>query len=404
MEELDISPRYRVVNRWVDTLILNVKGILPNDLNVRLQHEQNRAKEAEDDVLTPWQFQGCPLAIKPHGSGHGWRWLLYSDDIHLALGKGTLNQTVCRLTFRSVYLHSRDLGEALSQVYGFLVSFLGYEPELQVSEVHQCADIAGWVLTAGDAGCFVSRGALDRLPEEELERFNPEVQQRGQRMKAFYFSKSAPHSCAIYDKTAEVKVHHKQWFYEVWKQHGWDGETPVTRVEFRYERECLREMGVENPFDLLDQLDSLWAYSSQQWLRHTIPSGDTNQSRWDVSEVWQVVQQATLFLTEVVPAVRAKKVELDSQHTLAGFVGYGTSLAARVVLLEALVSQAEERGFLLDVGPGLPQQAVEEDGGGFLAWAFEQMQTYLDERKRATFGQVMRRKLAWLGQPQVAAA
>src|SRR5579871_4285478 len=158
--------RYQVVNRWVDTLILNIKGTLPNDLNVKLQHWQNQAKEQEADVLTPWQFQGCPLAIKPHGSGHGWRWLLYSDDLHLAIGKGTLNQTVCRLTFRSVYLHSRTLDDALSQVYRFLVAFLGYEPVLQVSEVHQCADIAGWVLTAADAERFVSRGALDRLPQD----------------------------------------------------------------------------------------------------------------------------------------------------------------------------------------------------------------------------------------------
>src|SRR5579885_2464006 len=160
--------RYRVVNRWVDTLIVNVKGDLPDKLNVKLQHWQNQAKEQEEDVLTPWQFQGCPLAIKPHGSGHGWRWLLYSDDIHLAIGKGTLNQTVCRVTFRSVFLHSRDLGDALSQVYTFLVAFLGYEPALQVSEVHQCADVAGWVLTAADAGRFVSRGGLPQLQEEEV--------------------------------------------------------------------------------------------------------------------------------------------------------------------------------------------------------------------------------------------
>ncbi len=122
--------RYRVVNRWVDTLMLNIKGKLPDELNVKLQHWQNQAKDEEGDVLTPWSFQGCPLAIKPHRSGHGWRWLLYSDDIHLAIGKGTLNGTVCRLTFRSVYLHSRDLGDALSQVYTFLVDWLGYEPAL----------------------------------------------------------------------------------------------------------------------------------------------------------------------------------------------------------------------------------------------------------------------------------
>ncbi len=398
-----MAQRYQVVNRWVDTLILNIKGKLPDELNVKLQHWQNQAKEQEADVLTNWQFQGCPLAIKPHGSGHGWRWLLYSDDLHLAIGKGTLNETVCRLTFRSVYLHSRDLGDALSQVYTFLVNFLGYEPELQVSALDQCLDLAGWQLTAADAERFVSRGALDRLPEAKLERFNPEVQQRGRRMKAFYFSKTAPHSCCIYDKTAEVKVHHKEWFYEVWKRNGWDGETPITRVEFRYERECLREMGIENPFDLLDQLDSLWAYSSHCWLRHTVPTADSNQSRWAVSEVWQVVQGAVLFVTEAAPAVRVKKVELDSAHTLAGFVGYGTSLAARVVVLEQVAQEAQARGFVLDVAPGLPQAAVEEDGGGFLAWAYDQMQTYLDERKRATFGQVMRHKIAWLGRPQVAA-
>ena len=85
MDIQDTSPRYRVVNRWVDTLILNVKGVLPNELNVRLQHEQNRAREAEADVLTSWQFAGCPLAMKPHGSEHSWRWLLFPDNIHLAV-------------------------------------------------------------------------------------------------------------------------------------------------------------------------------------------------------------------------------------------------------------------------------------------------------------------------------
>src|SRR5579885_3833037 len=168
MEEQKSSPRYQVVNRWIDTLILNVKGQMPKELANQLQQYQDQAREQEAGIRTPWEFQGCALAIKPHGSGHGWRWLLYSDDLHLAIGKGTLNQTVCRLTFRSVYLHSRDLGDARSQVFAFLAGFLGYEPVLQVSEVHQCVDIAGWVLTAADAGRFVSRGGLPQLQEEEV--------------------------------------------------------------------------------------------------------------------------------------------------------------------------------------------------------------------------------------------
>ncbi len=396
--------QYRVVNRWIDTLILNIKGQMPQELANQLQQYQDQAREQEEDVLTSWQFQGCPLAIKPHGSGHGWRWLLYSDDLHLQLGKGKWNETVCRLTFRSIYLHSRDLTDALSQVYAFLVAFLGYEPELQVSSLDQCLDLAGWTLTAADAERFVSRGSLQEMPADEVEHFNPEVDRRGRRLKALYFSKTAPHSCCIYDKTAEVKVHHKEWFYEVWKKNGWDGETPITRIEFRYERECLREMGIECPFELLNQLDSLWAYSTQQWLRHTEPSADTNQSRWAVSEVWQIVQGATLFLTEAAPAARVKKIEAEATHTLAGFVGFGTSLAARLVVLEEAREAARQRGELLGGLPTLPVEAVGEDGAGFLAWVYELIQGYLVGRKRATFGQVTRRKLAWLGQPQVAVA
>jgi len=35
---------------------------------------------------------------------------------------------------------------------------------------------------------------------------------------------------------------------EVWTQNGWDGKTRVVRVEFRYRREALRELGVEEAY------------------------------------------------------------------------------------------------------------------------------------------------------------
>ena len=84
----------------------------------------------------------------------------------------------------------------------------------------------------------------------------------------------APCLLGVYDKTAEIGVSRKDWMQEVWTSNGWDGEDRVTRVKFRYKRECLREMGVEEAYAFLDQLPSLWAYSTKQWLRHTIPNAD----------------------------------------------------------------------------------------------------------------------------------
>ena len=60
---------YHVVNRWVDTLIINCKGELPETMAEQLMHWQEAAKELEEDITTDWTFGGCPLFMKPHGAG-----------------------------------------------------------------------------------------------------------------------------------------------------------------------------------------------------------------------------------------------------------------------------------------------------------------------------------------------
>lgn len=381
---------YQVVNYHIDTLILNVKGKMPDDVAKRLDDMQSAAREIEQDVMTEWSFRGHALFLRPHGAKN-WRWILACGDgyLHIDLGKGKLNGIIAKVRFSSFLLHEMGAGEALSAVYGFLAAMLGEGYALQVSEVHICADIAGWELSLEDARRFVSQGRARsaRLADgEDGDDDGQIVRLTGRRCSEYKISQGAPHSCDIYDKTLEVKNHQKQWFYEVWRSNGWDGESRVTRVEFRYKRECLREMGVECPYDMLDRLPELWAYSTQKWLRHTIPDNDSNQSRWDTSPVWDVVQGAS-GNDDATPAVRTKKVELDTERSQAGFVGYATSWAIRAVwLFQGAI--ADEAG----LPKGLPIEAVEEDGGGFLGWAYEQMQAYLKDRKEATFAELMHAK------------
>jgi hypothetical protein len=381
---------YQIVNFHVDTLMLNIKGTLPGELAARLDELQGLAKEAEADVSTAWQFQGMTLFLKPHGSKHS-RWILTCADsyLHLELSKGKLNGIICQVRFSSLLLHEKSTAESLNAVYAFLVGLLGGEGfTLQVSEVHLCADIAGWELHLADAERFVSQGRARTLRMEEAEQMMPITRMSGRHCNEFKFSTGAPHSCDIYDKTLEVKTHQKQWFYEVWKQNGWDGASKVIRVEFRYKRECLHEMGIECPYDMLGEFDRMWAYSTQKWLRHTCPDGDSNQSRWAVSDVWQVVQAASGD-DSALPLARTKKVELDTERSKAGFVGYATSWAIRAVWLY----EAQHEGHpVASQAPGLPIEAVDEDGGGFLAWAYDQMQGYLKDRKELSFAELMQAK------------
>jgi hypothetical protein len=192
------------------------------------------------------------------------------------------------------------------------------------------------------------------------------------------FSKGAPHACCLYDKTAEIAVSRKDWMQEVWTTNGWDGEARVTRVEFRYKRECLREMKVEEAYAFLDQIPSLWAYSTKQWLRHTRPNGDPNRARWPISSLWQLVQQASFFC-DGTPAVRERRRAGDLTLLCQMIAGCSTSAAA----------------FLTQV---LPSQ---DDGTHSLIWFWDWFERYLSE-KGVSFEQIREAKAARLGVVAVA--
>jgi hypothetical protein len=350
-----------IVADHIDTLILNVKlrQEFPWDLARQLDALKEASQETEEDIVTDYTFAGERLFIKPHGAGKQWRWILHCPSLHLDLGLGKHTQIVAKARLSAVYLWATEVGDALTQVYAFLTILHGSEPFLQVSEAHLCVDIAGWELAVADAEAFVTRGHRRGLRLEDEDETPPALQinLNGRRCGTLDFSKGAAHSCCIYDKTKEITVSRKDWMQEVWRSNGWDGESRVTRVEFRYKHECLREIGVEEAYTFLDQISSLWAYSTKQWLRYTLPSGDRNKARWPTSPLWEQVQQATFF-GDGAPAVRERKTAGDLLLICQMLAGCSTTASA-------LLSNA------------LPPA---DDGTHFLIWFMNWLEGYLEQK------------------------
>ena len=378
---------YEIVGANIDTWILNVKGELSRNLDQQLDALKAASQEAETDLASPWTFDGQPLFIKAHGSGRQWRWILHCPSLHLDIGRGRLNGIIGKARLASVFLWEHGPEVALAHLYAFLVAFYGEGFTLQVSEAHLCVDIAGWALSLDEAPAFITRGhkrrshvdGEDGNQDEDGDQEAPfvrptlEVNQDGRRCTGYEFSTGAAHSCCLYDKTKELSVSRKDWMRAVWERNGWDGVSRVVRVEFRYRRECLKELGVEEPYAMLDQLAGLWAYSSAQWLRHTIPTHDTNKGRWPLSPFWQAVQQAAFF--EVgTPAVRTRKVAGDLRLLCQMLAGCSTTAAAY------LVGQ-------------LPES---DDGSSFLRWFYGWMGEY-HEGKGLSFEDLRESKRLRLG-------
>jgi hypothetical protein len=369
---------YRIVGANIDTLYINVKGTLDEELAEELNALKLSSQFADEDVPTPWVFAGETLFIKAHGSGRQWKWILHCPSLHLDIGEGKLNQIIGRARLSAVYLWESEIGDTLATLYDFLSGFYGERFLLQVSELHLCADITGWEPSLLDAHAFITRGhkrklRLDRADDDNDVPTSLDINMDGRRCTGYDISKSAPHSCCIYDKTREIVTSRKDWMEPVWESNGWDGASRVIRVEFRYERECLKELGIEDPYVMLDQLPGLWAYSTQQWLRHTIPTHDKNRGRWATSPFWVTVQQADFYCSGT-PAVRERKHKGDLTLICQMLSGCSTTAAAYLAQT-------------------LPEW---DDGANFLSWFMTWQDGYLTE-KETTFHEVRVAKQVRLG-------
>jgi hypothetical protein len=377
----------KVVGANIDTFIGNarINRDFPEALAEQLEDLKRRSQEAEEDLPTPWQFAGEILFVKPHGAGRRWRWILHSPSVHVDVGLGKLTHIVAKARLSSAFLWEHEIGVALTLLYGFLADFLQVSFTLQVSEVHLCVDIASWELCLEDVSSFITRSRSKGLRlcpteivvEDDGEDFvspsDMRLQFAGRHLATLDFSKGAPRACCIYDKTAEITVSRKDWMHEVWQSNGWDGKARVMRVEFRYKRECLREMHVEEAYAFLDQIPSLWAYSTKQWLRHTVPNGDPNRARWPISPLWQLIQQASIFC-DGTPAVRARRRSGELPLLCQMIAGCSTTAAPYLA-------------------GKLP---ADEDGTHFLLWFMNWQEEYL-RQKQVSFGAIRDFKQAILG-------
>lgn len=239
----------------------------------------HREPEAIDSGL---QFGGDRLLLLPSGA-RGWSCVLKNDLVNIRLGRGGVTGVACVIRLSAAYLWAL---EGLDQAWDDLEEFVEWVwPEavpseaVQVSEVHLCRDVAG--LDVGEWWPSLRSGFVKRADNVGTE------EKHGAFQTVHIGSRHSPVDATLYDKLAELKVSHKLWFKDIWSDHGWDGEAPVWRLEFRMRRDFLRISQVNSFDELCAAIPRLWAYVSTEWLRHTeADPRDSNRWRHPVSVWW----------------------------------------------------------------------------------------------------------------------
>ncbi len=348
-----------VVLVGVDTLVVNARSSVQGDLEEGSEEEGRRllpdealpdplseplgiwlemAKDASEPVMTTWAHEARNLLLYPHGTPTH-RYLLKNGFIDLMLGPLLNHGAPARVRFSSEYLWRRGVDEALITTHAFLWELFQAEMQVQPSEIHLCADVAGLKVPRNYERVFVSR-AVKWKPVKMSQLDKPIY--RHHELETLQFSGHGnPISVTIYDKRAEIEHQspEKCWFYDLWKQHGWDGKAPVWRVECRLKREALHEMDLEETYGALDQVPALWEYCVGQpgqkngWVRMVDPNTrDTNRRRWNTTSNWVAVQKAFMQHwrngedIEAIQRERKRQINLDRAEK--AIAGYTTTYAA----------------------------------------------------------------------------
>jgi len=229
-------------------------------------------------------FRGETFSVKPKGSP-GYEYILVNDDVTVQLAEKAVGGSVypeVRVTWRSQYLWRCGWQGAYWHVRRWVDTWAVVLGD-KVSQVDLSVDLNSELPEVNIKG-----GEVVSYARSKTEYYRRHF--RGLEETGYTFGKGKL-LCRVYDKLAEIKVSQKSWFKDMWRRKGWNGTSPVTRVEFQARRQFLRTMDIETVADLELQLADLWRYFVS-WVSLRYKTNDSNRRRWPVQVFWQIVCNA----------------------------------------------------------------------------------------------------------------
>jgi hypothetical protein len=165
-------------------------------------------------------------------------------------------------------------------------------------------------------------------------------------------------SVRLYNKLLEVMTKRKgAHVFEVWNAAGWDPTQPVWRLEGQVRREALKQLGLRTLDETLANLQGLWWYVTQDWLRLCVPDADdANRARWRLHPLWEELSAANWGRPDQPRLKRFRNTRAPADEKLFGpSAGYIQSYMAR----EGIESWEEGiRRFMADQSRFLRDRAV----------------------------------------------
>jgi len=334
---------YKIVNSGIDSLVLgfSIEKYLDSDSFTELEDSKLLAGDKMfNSKGSPVSWYGVDFIVQPKGA-RGYEWVLRNDDVIVCIAREAKGGSVLPevyVTFSAPYLWSHGSTAAVKLFKQWLGKWALFTED-KVSRCDLCLDIE---MTTPMIDLHKEIVTLAKHKGYYLKDLSGYM--RGLHDSGYEFGKGNLVG-RFYDKTLEIASSKKDWFRDIWTANGWDGVTPVTRVEFQMRRKFLKLFQVNGYGDLEPAVASTWRYCTSDWLRVCEPSNgkkNNHQHLLPVQEWWAFVQQSKCLFGEDVGLTRfqLKKPRYDALMAQGkGVLSSALALRASAVgISEALYS------------------------------------------------------------------
>lgn len=282
----------------VDSLYLSYSGELNSEVELTLESLKRMAQSEDPQDRAGAVYPLCDhrFEVKDKGKGR-YPFVLQDGLFHLQIARAAATSLPMLYVQISSEALTRTGAKYTETALNNIASVLGriLRPAT-VSRADLCVDfVTNCDLSAFPRKAWINR-AMKRSAYEDRGRFS-----------GLTFGMGGALSARLYDKTLEILRSKKTYLYPIWEESGWDGESPVWRLEYQFGRQSLHEFGIRSVRDLLDRRADLWAYA-MKWLRLVIPSStDKSKDRWPNHPLWDVLTDAPWGVERGEPLTRSRK-------------------------------------------------------------------------------------------------
>lgn len=334
-----------VVHKGFDGLDVAFEARITHELNEKLSDAKEYAEKVRGDVLL--EHNGIQMTVGQSGMKGGYR---YSCDTGPLGAKWFFKKPTSRdpwgirASVKSLTLAKYGMGWARHYLHDTLGA-LGTEvppDKVSLGRVDYAVDllVPSFELIPDHV---ISHARANRKGHWKDDEVNE--QGRSRRYTSVTVGKNPSRQVIIYDKREEVlKKPNKVVWWEVWNEHlrkiglpaldRMDADTSrIWRVELRGYKEHLKKRWQIRTWEDFDTRGGDMFRQMLETMRHTVPTADTNRSRWPVSPLWQrITEEVTKELAELtcdVPPQRFREVIAEKQKDilLGQFLGLGVSMA-----------------------------------------------------------------------------